>query len=176
MITIDVAVKSQKWLKEKDIENFVEKTCQKIIPLTEIKKILTKKFTLEVAVSLVCDRQIKKINFDFRKKNKATDVLSFSNLDEKLIRKKGIKKAAGDSNYLLLGDIVLSYETIKKESLAQKKNFKDHLTHLILHSILHLTGYDHEDKKLSRMGAEEMQNLEIEILRKLKIKNPYQPN
>lgn len=96
--------------------------------------------------------------------------MSFPAFDEKLIRKIGIKKAAKSQNHCFLGDIVIAYETVKKESLAQKKKFRDHLTHLILHSILHLIGYDHEEKKM----AEKMENLEIKILKKLKIKNPYQ--
>lgn len=170
MIFIDLELKSKKWNDEKNIEKFVEKTCQKIILLTDLKKILTKNFTLEVAISLVSDAQIKKINSEFRGKNKATDVLSFSNLDENLIREVGLKKAVGAAKYLLLGDVVIAYETVKKESLAQKKKFDDHLTHLILHSILHLIGFDHEDEKM----AKKMENLEIKILQSLKIKNPYQ--
>ena len=73
---------------------------------------------------------------------------------------------------LLLGDIVIAYETVKKESLAQKKKFHEHLTHLILHSILHLIGFDHEDEKMAKI----MENLEIKILKTLKIQNPYQQN
>ena len=172
MILIDLETKSKKWNEEKNIEELVEKICQKIIPLTDLKKLLTKNFGLEIAVSLVSDAQIKKINQQFRDKNKATDVLSFSNLDENLIRQIGLKKAIGACNYLLLGDIVIAYETVKKESLAQKKKFHEHLTHLILHSILHLIGFDHEDEKMAKI----MENLEIKILKTLKIQNPYQQN
>ena len=158
--SFDILTKSKKWNAEKDVEKFVEKTCQKIIPLTELKKIPA----LEIAISLVCDSQMKKINQQFRQKNKPTNVLSFSALD-----KAGMKKAAKSRIYCFLGDIVISYETVKKESLAQKKPFREHLTHLILHSILHLIGHDHEEEKM----AEKMENLEIKILQKLKIKNPY---
>jgi len=171
MINIDIATKSKKWQEEKNIKKFVEKTCKILIPLTELKKILSKSFELELSVLLVCDLQIKKINNQFRQKNKATNVLSFPALEENLIRKIGLKKAVGSSKYLLLGDIIISYETVKKESLAQKKKFRDHLTHLILHSILHLIGYDHEDEKM----ANEMEALEVKILKKIKIPNPYQP-
>jgi probable rRNA maturation factor len=170
MINIDVALKSKKWSEEKSIENFIEKICKKIIPFTDLKKILVKDLTLELSVSLVCDAQIKKINQQFRQKNKATNVLSFPALDEKLLRKVGLKKAIKPYQHLFLGDIIISYETLKKEALAQKKKFKDHLTHLILHSILHLLGHDHEDKKM----AEKMEGLEIKILKNFKIANPYQ--
>lgn len=170
MIIIDIELKSKKWNEEKNIENFIEKTCQKIIPLTDLGKLFKKNFMLELSVALVSDAQMKKINFEFRGKNKSTNVLSFLNLDENLIRKSGLKKAVGAFNHLFLGDVVIAYETLKKESLAQKKKFHDHLTHLILHSILHLIGFDHEDEKM----AEIMEALEIKILKKLKIQDPYQ--
>ena len=169
MIHIDIVTKSKKWSEEKNIDNFIEKTCQTLILLTDLKKILKKDFELELSVSLVSDQQIKKINSEFRDKNKATNVLSFPALDENLIRETGLKKAVAPNKYLFLGDIIIAYETVKKESLAQKKKFRNHLTHLILHSILHLIGFDHEDKKM----AEEMENLEIKILKKINIKNPY---
>jgi probable rRNA maturation factor len=115
---------------------------------------------------------MKKINLEFRGKNKATNVLSFPALDENLIRQIGLKKLAGADEYLFLGDIIIAFETLKKESLAQKKKFHDHLIHLILHSILHLIGYDHEEEKMAKI----MEDLEVRILKKLKIKDPYQLN
>lgn len=166
MILIDLVTKSKKW---KGSEKFVEEICKEIMPLTDLKKILKKDLSLEVSVSLVCDAQIKKINSQFRDQNKPTNVLSFCALDEKLIRKIGLEKAVKPCTYLFLGDVIISYETVKKESLAQEKKFEDHLTHLILHSILHLIGYDHEDKKMAKI----MENLEIKILKNFKIKNPY---
>ena len=169
MINIDVILKSKKWQKEAEIEKFIEEICKKLILLTEIKKLLTKNFELELAISLVSDNQIKKINSQFRQKNKATNVLSFPALDEKILREIGLKKLIGSSKYLFLGDILIAYETVQKESIAQKKNFKDHLSHLILHSILHLIGFDHENEK----DAEAMEALEVKILKKLNIKNPY---
>ena len=169
---IDIVVKSKKWAEIKNVENFVEKTIQKIIPLTDLKKILKKNFILEISVSLVSDLQMKKINLEFRGKNKATNVLSFPALDENLIRQIGLKKLAGADEYLFLGDIIIAFETLKKESLAQKKKFHDHLIHLNLHSILHLIGYDHEEEKMAKI----MEDLEVRILKKLKIKDPYQLN
>ncbi len=169
MTMIDVTVKSKKWRDEKNIEQFIKKNCKKIILLTDLKKLLKKDFQLEVMISLVSDAQIKKINSRFRNKNKPTDVLSFSNLDENLIRKIGLVKTVSSSKHLVLGDIVLAYETIKNDSLQQKKNFRKHLIHLVTHGILHLIGHDHETSEL----AYEMEKLEIKILKKLNIQNPY---
>ena len=169
MISIDLTIKSKKWLAEKNIEKFVEKTCQELILLTDLKKILTKKFELEVSILLVCDSQIKKINQQYRNKNKPTNVLSFPALDEDLVRQIGLKAVAKSCDYLFLGDIIISFETIKKEAIEQKKNFHQHLTHMILHSILHLIGFDHEEEEM----AKTMEGLEIKILKKLGINNPY---
>ncbi len=168
-ISLDVVVKSKKWSGEKKIEQFVENVCQKIIPLTDLKKILVKNFTLELAISLVSNQQMKKINFEFRGKNKPTNVLSFPALDENLIRKVGLKKAVKPCDYLFLGDVVIAFEITKKESLVQKKRFEDHLTHLILHSILHLIGFDHEEDEMAKI----MENLERKILKKIGITNPH---
>ncbi len=173
MINIDVVVKSKKWggdewAKQK-IAKFVTNITKKLILLTELNKIIKNDFNLDLSVSLVSNSQIKKINNQFRNKNKVTDVLSFPALDEKLIRKIGLKKLLGSDKYLFLGDIVIANEILKKESAIQNKKFENHLTHMILHSILHLIGHDHEDEKMAQI----MEDLEIKILKKLKISNPY---
>lgn len=162
MISIDITSKSKKW---ENYENFVEKICKKLIAETELKKILKKNIRVEVAVSLVLDREMKKINFEFRAKDKPTNVLSFPAIDWNLLK----KNTRQIKDFLYLGDIVIAFETLKKEALAQKKPFENHLTHLILHSILHLLGHDHEKEKMAKI----MENLEIKILKKFKIANPY---
>ncbi len=142
MIVVDVVTKNKKWT---DKEKLVERLAKKLISLT-------KSDAQELAISLVSDRQMKKINFQFRDKNKPTNVLSFPAFDR-----------------LFLGDIVIAYETLEREAKEQKKKFNDHLTHLILHSILHLLGHDHEEEKM----AQKMEKLEIKILKQLDIENPY---
>jgi len=169
MIICDIEVKSKKWLEISDSEKLVEELVEKLIPLTDLKSIITKEFTLELAISLVSDPQIKKINSDFRNKDKATNILSFPNLDHNLIHQEGLENLVKNSDYLCLGDIVISYDKVKSEAKKQNKSFNCHLTHLILHSILHLIGYDHEDE----IQAKEMESLEIKILESLNIKNPY---
>lgn len=169
MIEIDVEVKSKKWLDERNIEKKIKKICQNIIPLTDLNKILAKDFHLELAISLVSNQQIKKTNLEFREKDRPTDVLSFAQIDENLIREVGIRKVVGKAKHLFLGDIVISYEFCRNDAIKQNKNFTNHLTHLILHSILHLLGHDHEDKEMAKI----MEDLEIKILKKLHIENPY---
>lgn len=105
----------------------------------------------ELSVVFTSDIHVQILNHEYRGKDKPTNVLSFP------------------QDMPMLGDIVLAYETIERESVEQKKSFEDHLTHLLVHGALHLLGYDHEDDK----EAEEMEALEIEILAGLDIKNPY---
>lgn len=171
MILVETEVKNKKWHDEKNICEFFEKICKKIILCTELKKIKNT-HTIQINISLVSNQQIKKINYQFRKKNTATNVLSFSNLDENLIRKNGLINVAKPLKYLVLGDIVLAYEYLKKEAILQEKIFYNHLTHMLVHGILHLIGYDHQED----LQAEIMEKLEMKILNKFNIKNPYTKN
>jgi probable rRNA maturation factor len=68
-----------------------------------------------------------------------------------------------------LGDIAISYETCAREAAEQGKSLDDHVTHLIVHAILHLLGYDHIDDS----DAALMEGTEIRVLAKLGVSNPY---
>ncbi|USO02673.1 MAG: rRNA maturation RNase YbeY [Alphaproteobacteria bacterium] len=76
---------------------------------------------------------------------------------------------AGLSQNTCLGDIVLSFETIKRESLEQNKSLTDHITHMFVHGVLHLLGFDHIEER----DRIEMEEEEIQILESLGVKNPY---
>lgn len=115
-----------------------------------------------VSIVLADDVFVRKLNKEYRGKDKPTNVLSFP-------------QDTGDDPIAALesgsyGDIVLALETVQKEALEQEKSFDDHLSHLIIHGFLHLLGYDHEDDR----SAAEMENLEIAILNRFGIKNPYE--
>ncbi len=110
----------------------------------------TKK-NFEVSLVLANDAFVRKLNHDYRGKDKPTNVLSFP----------------GEGNYL--GDIVLARQTVVREAKEQGKTARAHTTHLIIHGMLHLLGYDHE----RNADAKKMEALEIKILKKLGISNPY---
>ena len=116
-----------------------------------------------VDIVLGDDLFLQELNASYRSKNKPTNVLSFP--QEEL--QKGTYLPCDE--FMLLGDIVLSYPTIKAEALDQKKPFHNHLKHLVVHGFLHLLGFDHEETS----DAEEMEALEIKILESLNIPNPY---
>jgi len=162
----DIIVKSKKWHNISNAERLVDEICQKLVPHIGLKKLFPRKaeqFPIICAISLVSDFQIRKINKQYRKKDKPTNVLSFPALD--------FDNSADlmPPGQIFLGDIVISYDRILLEAKKQKKDFIDHLTHLILHSMLHLIGYDHENEK----DAPVMENLEVKILKKMNINNPY---
>ena len=107
----------------------------------------------ELSVLLCDDARIQVLNRDYRLKDKPTNVLSFPQDDP-----------------IMLGDIVVSYETVAREAQNHNKTLVHHFQHMVVHSLLHLLGYDHMDEE----DALEMEQLEVEILAKLHIENPYE--
>jgi probable rRNA maturation factor len=118
----------------------------------------------ECTVTLSNDSKIRLLNKNYRSKDKPTNVLSFpmfNHMDE-------IPSHAGA---VPIGDIIIAFETIKAEAIEQNKLLSDHFTHMLIHGFLHLLGYDHMNDK----EAKSMESLEIKILKKLGIDNPYLP-
>lgn len=105
-----------------------------------------------LTILLSSDAKLKALNTTFRGKDKATNVLSFP---------------ARRGDYL--GDVAIAYGVTTKEARAAKKSFADHATHLAVHGVLHLLGYDHETARAARI----MEPLETAILDELGIADPY---
>ncbi|WP_316975901.1 rRNA maturation RNase YbeY [Shumkonia mesophila] len=115
----------------------------------------------EASLVLADDALVQGLNRDYRGMDKPTNVLTFANLD-------GDGPAPGGAP-VLLGDIVLAYETTAAEAAAQGKPLADHFSHLVVHGMLHLLGFDHT----SAAQAEEMEGLEIRVLKGLGVADPY---
>lgn len=120
---------------------------------------------VEVAVRLTDDADVQTLNRDFRGKDKPTNVLSFPQVQDDLL--EGL--ANSDDGEILLGDIVLARETCAREADEKGISLTDHATHLIVHGLLHLVGYDHIDDA----SAAAMEALEVKALASLGIGNPY---
>ena len=107
-----------------------------------------------LTILLTSDARLKELNRDFRGKNKPTNVLSFpAPLNEEGYR----------------GDIALAYGVTAAEAKDAGKRLRDHAAHLVVHGVLHLAGHDH----IKERDAKKMESLEVQILAKLKIANPY---
>ena len=105
------------------------------------------------------DARIRELNARFRGKGTATNVLSWP----------AATLAPGQQPPAELGDLALAFDTCHREAADQGKDFGDHVTHLLVHGCLHLLGYDH----ISVGDAARMEGLEVEILAKLGIADPY---
>ncbi|MFN3827413.1 MAG: rRNA maturation RNase YbeY [Micavibrio sp.] len=119
----------------------------------------------EICLVLTDDKEIHTLNRDYRGMDKPTNVLSFANLDSETAD----EELAQEDVPFSLGDIIIAWDTMEREALEQKKEFLDHLRHMMVHGTLHLLGYDH----MEEAEAQEMEGLEIKILEKMGVKNPY---
>jgi probable rRNA maturation factor len=99
-----------------------------------------------VTLRIVGEREGRRLNRTYRKKSRATNVLTFDT-----------------------GDVVLCHPVIRREARAQGKSVAAHYAHLVVHGILHLRGYDHEKKR----DAARMEAREVRILRRAGIRDPY---
>ena len=122
-----------------------------------------------VCCILACSsKKIRGLNAQFRGKNNSTNVLSFPSKAE-ICAARINSKFEPNIDPFELGDIAIAYEVCKKEADTSKIDFEDHVYHLIIHSVLHLLGFDHEEEK----NAAEMEKIEVQVLAKLGINNPY---
>ena len=110
-----------------------------------------------INLRLLNDKEMKKLNMQFRQKDKTTNVLSFPNDDISVKQTKNI------------GDIAISVEYVKAEARKEGKTFDDHIIHMLAHGVYHILGYDHENNE----NAMIMENKEIQTLKKINISNPY---
>jgi probable rRNA maturation factor len=109
---------------------------------------------LAVSILLATDKRLRLLNAAFRDQRRTTNVLSFPALPDQ-------------SPYF--GDVALGYGIISREALVQNKRFAQHAAHLTVHGILHLAGYDHQ----CQADAATMETLEISLLARMGIPNPY---
>ena len=117
---------------------------------------------IELGITLTDDVQQQYLNRRYRGRDVSTNVLTFRAWEP------GIHAPPGAT--LLLGDVVLAFETVAREADQQLKPFCDHIRHLIVHGVLHLLGCDHR----RRADAITMERLEASILAKLGVPDPYQ--
>ncbi|QCQ97279.1 rRNA maturation RNase YbeY [Brevundimonas sp. SGAir0440] len=142
---IEIEVEAEAWTGAlPDAEAVVERAAQAALGTVEG----------DIVVLLTDDAAVRELNGRFRDKDKPTNVLSFP---------------APENAFPHLGDIVLAYGVCATEAEAQGKTLADHLSHLVVHGVLHLLGRDHDDDA----EAEEMEAEERDILAQIGVADPY---
>ena len=115
----------------------------------------------ELSVVLTDDPTIQCLNKEFRKKDQPTNVLSFAVRDTGQVHSPGLSE--------VLGDVVISFDTMAREAGEIRKEIPDHFCHLLVHGVLHVLGYDHVHDK----DAVEMEALETYVLKTLGLSDPW---
>lgn len=112
----------------------------------------------EITIRFVENQESQDLNYEYRGNNKPTNVLSFP------------FECPPELTLDFIGDLVIAPAVMADEAQRQNKKHDDHYAHLVIHGVLHLLGYDHIDPE----QASEMESLEIKLLAKLGIDDPYQ--
>lgn len=156
---IEISIQDPEWEKMPDIFNMIKLAAKTALNSAVLPKVAIER-DLEISIVLANDDLIQVLNREYRKKDSPTNVLTFATLDSEEISSEGI---------LNLGDVILAYQTIERESQEKGIFPTDHIKHLTVHGVLHLLGYDH----MNESEANDMETLEIRILEKLGVQNPY---
>jgi len=151
-IEVEVLTESAQWRAEPQAEPAVRRAALSTAAHTGAEG--------EVSVVLADDAAVRILNRTWRGIDKPTNVLSFP-----------APATGGPGAPRVLGDVVIAYETVRREAAAEGKPFEHHLAHLVVHGFLHLLGYDHETES----DAETMERLECTILEGLEVNDPYAP-
>ncbi len=152
---IDITIEYDAWSQLDGLESLIKTAAQAAV----FERDDEFKNRAELSILLTSDDAIRQLNSIYRGQDRPTNVLSFG----------GEPEARSQDQSFLLGDIVLSYQTISTEAEQQQKNLGNHVSHLIVHGVLHLLGYDHHNDKT----ADDMELVEINILKGIGIENPY---
>jgi len=169
--TVDILVNCPRWRSERGIRTMLRDAIAEAGLATANEG--------DLAIVLSDDEAVRALNRDWRRKDQPTNVLSFpaarrsGGLGAKRYGalKKGnrTRRAVVPDGPHCLGDIVIAYETAAREAKAEHKPLRHHVAHLAVHGFLHLVGYDHHADK----EAEAMEGLEIAVLARIGIPNPY---
>ncbi len=152
--SLDIRMQSRKWREIGDLRPRILAAVDAGLALAPVKPLPG----AELSLLLTDDKRIRIVNRDWRGFDKATNVLSFPAAPPERIASSPV-----------IGDIVIALETVAREAEAEEKPFGDHLSHLVIHGLLHLLGEDHE----TEAEAQRMEALETAALARLGIADPY---
>ena len=121
---------------------------------------------LSTSILFTSDDEVHALNREWRQRDMPTNVLSFP-----MLERSALLHLTPDGPPELLGDIALSYATCAREAADKGISIEDHTAHLIVHSLLHLAGYDHD---LGAEQADAMEALEVKALALIGVADPYE--
>ena len=166
-VKINLSSEDERWTAAiADIAAVVERVKDAVINRVggEVDFLLPdRQFSLNLCLSN--DEEVHRLNKEFRKMDKPTNVLSFASVDD-----EAFDEMLASGAEVELGDVIVAFETMEREAKETDVSFYDHFCHLWTHGMLHILGYDHTEPE----DRAEMEQREIDILEKLKIANPYQ--
>ena len=161
---VDISITCADWLTDlPDVEAIAARVAERVD--AGVRRLPA---SVEVSLLLCDDDTGRRLNRQWRDRDAATNVLSFPALDARDLSAAAAAAAAG-GRPLLLGDVVLAHGVVRREATAQGKPLADHASHLLVHGLLHLLGFDHETDD----DAAVMEPLEVDILAGLGIADPY---
>ncbi|TIN23842.1 MAG: rRNA maturation RNase YbeY [Mesorhizobium sp.] len=152
-VDIDISVEAGEWPDEASLTRLVDRAVAASFAETGMAG------HSELSLVFSDDAHIRTLNAGWRGKDKPTNVLSFP----------AFPLVQGGPLPPMLGDIVLAAETVAREAALEDKPVENHITHLVIHGLLHLLGYDHE----TETEAEVMEAIERAALARLAIPDPY---
>ncbi len=167
MMDADVHISSPRWGDAVDWQALCDAALAAALAQTPYAALATGDRTVEVAVELADDVTVHALNRQWRGKDAPTNVLSFPQLAGDDLTMLGQRTGAGPE--ILLGDIILAQETCAREAADKAVPVGVHASHLIIHGLLHLLGYDH----VVDAAAEDMEAREIRAMAALGHANPY---
>jgi len=163
---LDIVILNENgWPQDIDWPALATRAIEAAFAQTPYGELRRKPVSIEISVKLTNDAEVRQLNKAYRSKDMPTNVLSFPLVPHDLLETLDIH----DDGEILLGDIVLAYETCTREAEEKSIAFADHATHLIIHGALHLLGYDH----MVEHEAEDMEAIEVRALAALGITDPY---
>jgi probable rRNA maturation factor len=157
---------SEEWDSSRSLPELAERAVLAAVAASRHAALIDSPLALEISVKFTDDEEVRSLNASYRGKDKPTNVLSFPMFEAELLGP--LATAAGGE--ALLGDIVLARGVCAREAEEKGVGVRDHATHLVIHGVLHLLGYDHEQ---GEREAETMEAIESKALAVLGIGDPY---
>ncbi len=165
MSVIEIDIINEGWGDEAAWETRAEKACLTTLAATPYAKAFGP--GTELSVRLSHDAEVHALNREWRDKDKPTNVLSFPQLDADELAE--LADGQVPSHPILLGDIILARETCAREAQEKNVTTEAHATHLIVHGLLHLLGYDH----IRDDEAHIMESVERQVMAHMGLHDPY---